>query len=98
MIYFAQATEGDLIKIGHTSRLPDRLVDLCYEYATQFRVLGIMDGGREKESELHSRFAIDRDKGEFFRPSDAIMDCINSEAKQWEGGKTTRSGKNRSRA
>lgn len=60
MIYFARIGEDGPIKIGTTINLPQRIKDHRCHYGTTVDILGICEGGPEREVEIHAMFAIDR--------------------------------------
>lgn len=63
-----------LVKIGYASDLRRRLSQLKAPYDD---VLWIEPGGRARESELHTRFAVDRVTGEMFTLSPDIIGYVN---------------------
>lgn len=71
-VYFAQ--RQGLIKIGHSRSVPNRVCALKSE------LLGAVPGGKEIETELHTRFSHLRVKGEWFKPGDDLLSYIRSEA------------------
>lgn len=76
MIYFAQLTTG-AIKIGTTEDLDGRLAGLGSYYGEPPALLGTMPGGREREREIHARFAHLRlGRTEQFRPASDLMTFI----------------------
>jgi hypothetical protein len=85
VVYFIQGVEGGLIKIGHTIQLVVRFKQLEDETGRKLTVLGILEGNRVKERELHVLFADDRVEGEWFRPSEALLTLIREQAQPWDG-------------
>ena len=69
-VYFARI--GDLIKIGYTTRLTQRMKDLRAE------VLVTMPGTMGTEKALHAKFGPLWERGELFRPEPELMDYIAS--------------------
>lgn len=57
MIYFARVGKDGPIKIGKTVYLPRRMDQHGDCYGGPLEVLGAIDGGVEKEREIHERFA-----------------------------------------
>lgn len=89
MIYFLQSVDGGPIKIGTTVTFSARLVAHQAQKATKFNVLGVMDGGRAFEKELHERFAHLRIKQnrrlEWFHPAEELLAFIAEKASKWDG-------------
>jgi hypothetical protein len=72
VVYFIQ--NGNRIKIGHTTRLPNRLSTLTLRKAN---VLLLLQGGSELESALHARFQQARvDRTEWFRTTQELLTFI----------------------
>jgi len=77
-VYFIQRENGRLIKIGYASSN----ARLAEHRRNGFKLLGVMPGGREKETELHDRFEhlrVDSDKRqrrELFRPDPELIGFI----------------------
>lgn len=77
-VYFIQAREGGLIKIGRSDDPARRLrefqagcpVDLVLLFAGRCVDFNI------DETELHNRFAEYRVRGEWFEPAEPILRCI----------------------
>lgn len=78
-IYFLQNGSG-LIKIGFADDVEKRVAQIQPMAGENLSVLCVIDGGRKIETELHKRFSEFRHFGEWFKPSQEIMDFI-SEAK-----------------
>ncbi len=72
-VYFVQCSESKLIKIGSSHNFKGRLCSLQTSSPAELAVLRITEGGRDLESELHGRFADDRSRGEWFRPSPELF-------------------------
>jgi hypothetical protein len=85
VIYFVSPLTGGDVKIGTTARLSQRLANLRSQRKTGLRVLGVMDGGREREAELHELFAHLRGHGEWFRPGDELLEYVRQNARPWDG-------------
>jgi hypothetical protein len=85
-VYFAQRPDGD-IKIGTIVKwhFIQRMCALWREHGS-IRVLGVIDGGKEKESELHGQFHEYRRHSikmphrriytEFFQSNDGLLKYI----------------------
>lgn len=67
-IYFAKA--GDLIKIGFTTDIRQRMAALGHE------LIATTTGTMEDERALHHQFGEYWDHGEYFRPGQRLMDHI----------------------
>ena len=85
MIYFMQATDGGPIKIGHSTRVRERLWTLKSEHGKGLRVLGVRDGALPEEQDLHARFASIRLDGELFAPTPELLAFIAEECRPWDG-------------
>jgi len=76
-VYFAQCNGSDgPIKIGIARSVPERLRGLQQSNPYPIAALGVMDGGRELEADLHSRFAATRITGEWFSCSHDLVAFI----------------------
>lgn len=73
VVYFIRM--GDLIKIGYTSNLIQRVQGLSL---TMGHVLVAIPGASALESELHRRFAEYREHGEWFRAVPEILDYVEA--------------------
>jgi hypothetical protein len=71
VVYFIRM--GDLIKIGHTTNLAHRVQGLSL---TMNQVLATEVGYRQREAELHGRFAHLREFGEWFRAEPELLGYI----------------------
>lgn len=80
VVYFLQAGNNGLIKIGTTSDFEKRYRDLCSVSPIALRKRGFMPGGIEVERHLHRRFKAERRHGEWFEPSDRLVDYIRVNA------------------
>ena len=77
MIYFAQPVDGGPIKIGTTENLDSRLYALERHYGCLLALLATMEGGREREVEIHAQFAHLRfGRTEQFRPAPDLLTFI----------------------
>lgn len=73
MIYFVVAPNSRSVKIGYTGGDPEkRLAQLQTGCPERLALLGAVDGGVDRERELHQRFALQRLTGEWFRMDDAL--------------------------
>lgn len=82
MIYFF--TNGSNIKIGYTKNIEKRLQQLNTGSDYRLYSLGYIDGGLEKEKELHKLFSKERIRinAEWFFPSKNLIDYINNNNKK----------------
>jgi hypothetical protein len=80
MIYFLRRADG-AIKIGTTEKYYSRLPVLTKTYG-HLELLGVMEGDREKEQEIHQQFAHARlnskRKTEWFQPCLELLDYIKA--------------------
>ena len=77
-IYFI--TEGHYIKIGYTTqKIEKRIKQLNTGAVQKILLLGWMYGNKAKEKELHIKFAQSRVRynGEWFKPTENLLDFIN---------------------
>lgn len=72
-IYFIRCTATGSIKIGLSANPWKRLSKMQSDSPGVLEMLGAEPGGADREAELHQRFAKDRLRGEWFRPSDEIV-------------------------
>lgn len=75
-VYFLQCESSGLIKIGYSSNVPARLSAIQTGSPTAIRLLATEDGGIEREGQLHSAFAVEWVRGEWFRPSEDLLAYI----------------------
>lgn len=73
VVYFIK--NGGLIKIGTSVSLEERVRHMALNKAA---ILATEPGGRDREQELHRRFARYRDHGEWFRPGRELLAYIGS--------------------
>jgi hypothetical protein len=85
VIYFMQAGGTELIKIGTTIRLSQRLRQIESAIGCACRVLGVMDGSYAEEGELHRKFSHLWLESEWFEPTDELIRFIASVARPWDG-------------
>lgn len=72
-VYFAQARDNDLVKIGFTRDVPARLQALGGVGFGPLTLLGAVPGARELEGHYHRRYSRSRVTGEWFKPSRSIL-------------------------
>jgi hypothetical protein len=77
MVYFIEAGNTGLIKIGHTEGTVERrIAELQPGCPFALRVVGTMDGGRDTERDLHLMFEDRRARGEWFMADDNMRDVL----------------------
>lgn len=72
LVYFIQAVGGGPIKIGMSNDPKERLATLQAGSPVMLRIIGIADGGQDKEMALHRRLAAHRLHGEWFADVPAV--------------------------
>lgn len=74
-VYFIEAEESGLIKIGRAANPIRRLAAMQTGSAEPLRLARTIrtDDDKHLERELHRRFAADRVRGEWFDPSDDLL-------------------------
>lgn len=98
MIYFVEAISIKAIKIGYTKKinnLKDRLWALKWPFVDGPEVLGIIPGDRKIERSMHARFKHLHLNGEWFEPSDDLINFIATNPKRIEGIDLRANGDNR---
>lgn len=76
-VYFMQAVKDGSIKIGASIHPEIRRKQIRYQKKQDLRILGIIpSGGYELEKELHEKFRERNIKGEWFKPSDEIIEYL----------------------
>jgi hypothetical protein len=78
VIYFIQKGEGGPIKIGMTTNLKKRRAAIQTHSDEKVILLAQLDGGARRENEIHSMFEQDRKHGEWFRPSEKLLEYVAS--------------------
>ena len=79
LVYFIQAEQTKLIKIGYTnnhSSLQKRFNQLSTENADKLKLLATVEKGVERA--FHEEFGKERQHGEWFQPSERLVQFINS--------------------
>lgn len=77
-VYFLQAGEGGLVKIGYSAKIPGRVHALQATSPVQLLLRLVLPVHAGWESALHRRFAMDRRHGEWFHPSPELERFIES--------------------
>jgi len=73
-VYFLLS--NNLIKIGFTIDVQKRISCIRTMSPSPVKLLGFMEGGRDKESALHKKFASTRMHGEWFKKTDSLLNLI----------------------
>lgn len=77
MIYFIQAGPGGPIKIGFTKyAVEGRMAALQTGNPVALKLLGTREGTVEDEADLHERFDFCRLRGEWFYPTEDLLEFI----------------------
>ena len=77
-IYFVQAVQLKLIKIGFSSNVEKRVAALSTACPDELKILKVVRGGQEVEGQIHKKFSRDRVRGEWFNPSEDLLSYIES--------------------
>jgi hypothetical protein len=84
-IYFIQAEQGGLIKIGYAKNPSDRLYNLQMSCPILLKILAtIKNVPQERESIVHYHLSEWRQYGEWFEPSIEVIDFMQKEAVIYE--------------
>lgn len=75
-VYFIQAENG-LIKVGYSTNPGKRLTYFRRVSPVSLELLGYFLGTQTDEYYLHQRFAMQRDHGEWFRPSPELLQALS---------------------
>lgn len=77
-VYFVQAEKLGLIKIGYAADIRERLRSLQVGSPDRLTLIGAIydNDALSIEAQLHSRFRDDREHGEWFRPTEALLAFI----------------------
>lgn len=83
-VYFIQGEITRLVKIGISRNPARRLLHIRTDCSEPVDLVGVIDASdaAEMEASLHRRFADDRSHGEWFRPSQSLLDHIANEGRQ----------------
>lgn len=76
-VYFIREHPDGFIKIGVARDAAGRMKSLQTASARDLRLLGTIPGGRDVELRLHERFAGERVRGEWFKPSPRLLAYIS---------------------
>jgi hypothetical protein len=75
LVYFAESLKTGLVKIGHTTQLESRMRFLSVD-ERRINLLGVTDGGRAREKEIHATFDRFQVKHEWFLPSPLMLEYV----------------------
>lgn len=76
VVYFIEAVGLELIKIGQTRLLDDRIRSLATGSPVPLKLIGYIAGTAARERKLHKQFARDRAHGEWFRATPELRRYI----------------------
>jgi hypothetical protein len=76
-VYFIRAGRTNAVKIGYAANPDERLRELQCASPHPLHMLGYMPGTKFDEAKWHSRFAVERIRGEWFTLSFALRSAIN---------------------
>jgi hypothetical protein len=77
-VYFIQDSGSGLIKIGYSTNVNSRLQAIQQGMPTEVKLLKYIHGDKELESELHERFSESRQRGEWFKPTNELLEFVES--------------------
>lgn len=77
-VYFVQSGLEGPIKIGASSNVKQRLVDLQMGSPQPLKLLAQVRGSKREEREVHRRFAHLRVRGEWFSPAAELIEYIST--------------------
>lgn len=90
-IYFIQAEQGGLIKIGYSSNPANRLYNLQMYCPIPLKILAtIKDAPQTKEGYIHFNLIKSRQHGEWFTPSIEVLVFMQQNAVEFEPAPTLR--------
>ena len=76
IVYFIR--DGDCIKIGHTTDIEERLNTFKIGNHNELKLLKTIEGGFQKEQELHKKFEHLNKEGEWFFATKELIEFIRS--------------------
>lgn len=82
-VYFIQAESGGPVKIGWSLTPVERRGQIQYGNPEVLRIIGLIEGSRDKEAEMHVRFAQSHVRGEWFADTGDLMRLIREEGQEW---------------
>jgi len=78
VVYFIQRGESGPVKIGFSRNVYGRMQTLQTANSQPLRLVGYLYGDTELEGDIQSRFAEDRLKGEWFKPTYTMKSFLES--------------------
>lgn len=75
-VYFLKRYTDGAIKIGVSYRPEGRASDMRMKFKTHVELLATLPGDVREEQILHARFVAERFEGEWFKPSERLLDFI----------------------
>lgn len=84
IVYFIQALEGGLIKIGKARDVAGRFRNIQNMCPIPLKILATVSGYHATETELHKMFAHLRAYGEWFHPAPELLDYITENGLPYE--------------
>lgn len=78
-VYFLRCDSSGLIKIGVSTNVAHRVSAIQSGSPTQMTLLATEEGGQEREKQLHDTYAEHRVRGEWYRPTDELLDYISDQ-------------------
>lgn len=75
-VYFLRADRSGAIKIGMTGHFDTRLAQIRTASPEPISVVGVVAADKSLEQSLHAEFAASRLSGEWFEPTDALLERI----------------------
>lgn len=77
-VYLVRSGDDGLVKIGFSDNVNTRLAKMQTDHPAKLSILRILDGGMELEAALHARFAMQRQRGEWFIYSDEMLSDLGA--------------------
>ena len=77
-IYFIQAGDTPLVKIGRAKNVRKRRNNLQFRYSEKLRILATIAADDGMETKLHARFYDYREEGEWFRLEGALKEYLET--------------------
>lgn len=81
-VYFLQAEGDGLIKIGRTINPDKRVRELQTLAPSPLKLLALVEGGKDREREIHEMFVDARSHGEWFEPTPQLLRFIQNHSKE----------------
>lgn len=84
-VYFVEAVDLNLIKIGYALDLEKRFTALMTSSPAALSLLGVLRGGPRLEMAIHEQLAAHRAHGEWFRKTPEVMAVVaTAEQHDWQ--------------